>query len=120
MEFAPGRGQIHLHMLGIAKDMAYLKDFYKAQTMEDKGVVVDTYARETLDLVADVDIKDDDRNYFPVHPETPLSRKFCEVSDEAEDVRLLCQDCMCHHCNRFCMRDNRKNKPRTCKGWFWR
>ena len=74
VEFAPGRGQIHLHMLGIAKDMAYLKDFYKAQTMEDKGVVVDKYARETLDLYADVDVKDDDRNYFPVHPETPLSK----------------------------------------------
>ena len=118
VEFAPGRGQIHLHMLGIAKDMAYLKDFYKAQTMEDKGVVVDTYARETLDLIADVDIKDNDRNYFPVHSETPLSRKFCEVIDEAEDARLLCQDCMCHHCNRFCMRDNRKNKPRTCRAGF--
>ena len=118
VEFAPGRGQIHLHMLGIAKDMAYLKDFYKAHTMEDKGVVVDKYARETLDLYADVDVKDDDRNYFPVHPETPLSKKICEVTDEAEDVRLLCQDCMCHHCNRFCMRDGKKNKPRTCRQGF--
>ncbi len=68
VEFAPGRGQIHLHMLGIVKDMPYFKDFYKAQTMEDKGMVVDKYARETLDLVIDVDIKDDDRNYFPIHP----------------------------------------------------
>ena len=90
VEFIPRRGQIHVHMLGIAKDMAYLKDFYMVQTMEDKGVVINKYARETLDLYADVDIKDDDRNYFPVHPETPLSKKFYEVTDEAEDVRLLC------------------------------
>ena len=83
VEFAPVRSQTHLHMLGIAKDMAHLKDLYKAQTMEDK-----------------------------------VSRKFCKVSDEAEDVRLLCQDCMCHHCNRFCMRDNKKNKPRTCRVGF--
>ena len=82
--------------------------------MEDRGVVVDKYARETLDLVADVDIKDYERNFFPVHLETTLSRKFCEVSDEAEDVGLLCQDCMCHHCNRFCIKDNKKNKPRIC------
>ena len=75
VEFAPGRGQIHLYMLGIAKDMAYLNYFNKAQTMEDKGVVANKYARETLDLYADVDVKDDDRNYFPVHPETPLSKK---------------------------------------------
>ena len=32
VEFAPVRGQIHLHMLGIAKDKAYLNDFYKAKT----------------------------------------------------------------------------------------
>ncbi len=52
VEFAPERGQFHLHMLGIAKDKAYLNDFYKARTMEDKGVVVNKYAREILDLVA--------------------------------------------------------------------
>ena len=27
IEFAPGRGQIHMHMLGIGKDRAYLNDF---------------------------------------------------------------------------------------------
>ena len=41
VEFAPGRGQIHLHMLGIAKNKAYLKDFYKARSLEDKTAVVD-------------------------------------------------------------------------------
>ena len=69
-------------------------------------------------MVADIDIKDDDRKYSPVHPESPLSRKFCEVTDEAEDARLMCPDCMCHHCNRFCMRDNKNNKPRTCRVGF--
>jgi hypothetical protein len=54
-------------MLGIAKDKAYLNDFYKAKTMEDKAIVVDKYSREKLDMVADIDIKDDDRDYFPVH-----------------------------------------------------
>ncbi len=118
VEFAPGRGQIHLHMLSIAKHKAYLNDFYKANTMEDKAIVVDKYAREKLDMVANIDIKDDNRNYFPIHPESPLSRKFCEVTDEAEDARLLCQDCMCHFCNRFCMQDNKKNMPRTCRVGF--
>ena len=31
VEFAPGRGAIHLHILGIAKDKAYLEDFYQAR-----------------------------------------------------------------------------------------
>ena len=118
VEFAPGRGQIHLHMLGIGKDRAYLNDFYKAKTMEDKAAVVDNYAREHLDMTADIDIMDNDRKYYPLHPESPLSKKFCEVTDECDDVRLLCQDCMCHFCNKFCLRDNKKNVPRTCRVGF--
>jgi hypothetical protein len=31
VEFAPGRGAIHLHIVAIAKDMAYLQDFYHAK-----------------------------------------------------------------------------------------
>ena len=92
VEFAPGRGQIHLHVLGIAKNKAYLKDFYKAKSMEDKAAVVGKYAKEKLDMTADVNIKDDDRNYFPVHSQSPLSRKFCKACNEGKDVRHLCQD----------------------------
>ncbi len=76
--------------------------------MEDKAIVVDNYAREKLDMVADIDMKDDKRDYFPMHPESPLSRTFYEVTDEAEDARILCQDCMYHHCNIFCMQDYNK------------
>ena len=80
--------------------------------MEDK------YAREKLDMTADVKIKDDDKKYFSPHPESPLSRKYCEVINESKDVRLLCQDCMSHHCNKYCLRDNMKNTPRTCRVGF--
>ncbi len=76
VKYAPGMDQIHLHMLGIAKDKAYLNDLYKAKIMEDKAIVVDKYARKKLDMVADIYIKDDNRNYFPIHTESPLSRKF--------------------------------------------
>ncbi len=44
VEFAPGRGAIHLHIVAIAKDMAYLQDFYHAKTAEDKAAVVNKYA----------------------------------------------------------------------------
>ena len=67
-------------MLEIAKNRAYLNDFY----------VVDCYARETLGMTIDVHIKDDDKTYFPSHPELPLSGKDCEVVNERKDVRLLC------------------------------
>ncbi len=44
VEFAPGRGAICLHIVAIAKDIAYLQDFYHAKTAEDKAAVVDKYA----------------------------------------------------------------------------
>ena len=45
MEFVLGTGQIHLHILGIAKDKVHLHDFYKANTMEDKAAVTVKCAR---------------------------------------------------------------------------
>ena len=102
-------------MLGIARDKAYLNNFYKAKTMSNKATVVDKYAREKLDMTADIDIKDDNKNYFPVHTKSPLSSKFCQVLNKDEDVRLLCQACMCHHCNKFCLQNNKKDKHRSCK-----
>ena len=94
VEFAPDRGAIHLHMLGIAKDRAYLDNFYLANTMEDKAAVVDKYAVDHLDMTGDVYIVDDDPTYFPPHPQSPLARKYCQCEDQEEDVRLLAQDCM--------------------------
>ena len=73
-------------MLGIAKDRAYLDDFYKADTMEDKAIVVDQYARGYLDMTADVDIKDDNPPYFPPHPQSPLARKYYQCEDQKTDV----------------------------------
>jgi len=39
--------------------MAYLQDFFHAKTTEDKAAVVNKYAREHLDMTADVNINDD-------------------------------------------------------------
>ena len=63
-------------MISIAKEKAHLNDFYKANTMEDKSIVVDNYAREKLDIDANIDIKDNNRDYFPIHTESPLTKRF--------------------------------------------
>jgi hypothetical protein len=44
VEFAPGKGAIHLHMICIAGDKAYLWAFYQARTSEEKAEVLDKYA----------------------------------------------------------------------------
>ena len=38
VEFAAGRGQIHLHILGTAKNKAYLNNFYRAKTGQEKMI----------------------------------------------------------------------------------
>jgi hypothetical protein len=48
VELAPGCGAIHLHIVAIANDMAYLQDFFHAKTTEDKAAVVNKYARKNI------------------------------------------------------------------------
>jgi hypothetical protein len=85
VEFAPGRGAIYLHIVAIAKDMAYLQDFYHAKTAEDKAAVVDKYAREHLDMTKDVDIKND-KQRKPEYQNSPLGKRYCKSPNQDEDV----------------------------------
>ncbi len=50
VEFAPGRGAIHLHIVGIAYNKAYLREFYLAKTLNNKAQVLDRYAKLHLDM----------------------------------------------------------------------
>ena len=47
-------------MLGIRKNRAYLNNFYKATTLEDKDAVTDKYAREQLGMTAGINMKDEE------------------------------------------------------------
>jgi hypothetical protein len=98
VKFAPGRGAIHLHIVAIAKDMAYLQDFYHATTAEDKASVVDKYAQEHLDMTADVNINND-KQRKPEYENSPLGKRYCKSPNQEEDVQQLAEDCMCHQCN---------------------
>jgi hypothetical protein len=77
VKFAPGREAIHLHIVAIAKDMAYLQDFYHAKTAEDMATVVDKYAQEHLDMTADVNINNDKRRK-PEYRNSPLGKRYCK------------------------------------------
>lgn len=114
IEFAPGRGQIHLHLVGIADDKAYLTEFHKAKTMEEKARVVESYAKERLDMTADVRINDS-KDYRKDIATSPLATRYCEATNECEDARILAQDCMVHHCNKYCLRETTKSGPRECR-----
>ena len=97
VEFAPGRGQIHLQIITLSNDRAYLDNFYMAKTLNAKAAVVDKYAREVLDMTADIDINKDPKHRAS-RTTLPLLYTFCNIDDEEEDVRKMAEDCMCHHC----------------------
>ena len=102
VEFAPGRGAIHLHIVAIVKDMAYLQDFFHAKTTEDKAAVFNKYAREHLDMTADVEINNDKKRR-PEYQNSPFGKRYCKSPDQEEDVQQLAEDCMCHQCNKYCL-----------------
>ncbi len=77
VEFAPGCGAIHLHIVAIAKDMAYLQDFYHATNAEDKASVVDEYVPEHLDMTANVNINND-KQRKPECEKSPLIKSYCK------------------------------------------
>ncbi len=119
VEFVPGRRAIHLHIVAIANDMAYLQDFFHTKATEDKAAVVNKYAREHLDMTADVNINDDKQRKSE-YQYSPLGKKYCKSPDQEEDVRQLAEDCMCHQCNKYCLRLAKTNTigPRTCRVHF--
>jgi hypothetical protein len=58
VKFAPGRGAIHLHIVAIAKNKAYLQEFYNASSLHLKAEVLNNYAIDHLDMTADVKVND--------------------------------------------------------------
>lgn len=115
VEFAPGRGQIHLHLLAISKNRAYLDDFYKAKTEEEKISVIEDYAVEKLNMTANHRVNDNLKDYRANPLTSPLKRRFSEISDLDEDWVGLSQDCMMHECNDICLVPNKKSMPRVCR-----
>ncbi len=98
VEFAPGSGAIHLHIIGIARGKAYLRAFYQARTSEEKAEVLDKYAQENLDMMVDVNVNDDPQQK-PDYESSPRGKRYCKFNDHIEDVWRLAEDCICHQCN---------------------
>jgi hypothetical protein len=117
VKFAPGRGAIHLHVVAIGKDRAYLQDFFKASTLEEKAIVLNNYATKHLNMAADAKVSNN-LDYCPNYSTSPLAKRYSECSDEVEDVRQLAQDCMLHECNRYGLKSTKAGTPRTCRSHY--
>ncbi len=126
VEFASGRGQIHLHILGIAKNKAYLSDFYKAKSEADKIRVMQDYAEEHLGMTANMELDESHEKFNSnIQAESnttasPLGSHFSQCTDIDKDHQWLVQDSMNHDCNKYCLGDEDIEgiKLRTCRFGF--
>ncbi len=114
VEFTP-KGNISLHLLGIANDPNYLNYYFHARNQREKDIVISDYAKNVLHMTADVNVEDN-TNHTPSIIRSPLLDRYSEISDKEEDCRLLARDCMMHFCNEMCLRENKDfpENPRKC------
>lgn len=126
VEFAPGRGAIHLHILGIAKNKAYLHKFYNARTEKAKAKAIEEYATTMLGMTADVEV-DERHDRFRMEGKeagtiksSPLGTRFTDAENYDEDHVHLAQDCVLHKCHQYCLGEPDPSgiKLRTCKFGF--
>ena len=95
----------YTYIFSIAKDKAYLTDFYRAETEKEMIDVMKKYAQRMLDLIADIEV---DKNYSKLGKKNseilaPLGIRSGECSDGDTDHHFLTQDCMLHECNAYCL-----------------
>ncbi len=76
--------------------------------------MLNDYAIKHLDMTADAKVSDN-LDYRPNYSSSPLARRFCACHDKEIEVTQLAQDCMMHHCNRYCLKSNKASTPRTCR-----
>lgn len=109
-EFAPGRGQIHAHLLAIPKDHNIYKlchnDLKFADGNEARAERLSKWAKDTMGMTAEVSDSFDDRTTDP--KDSPSTIRLRDVNpyvasyeDDKEDLMKYCQE---HKCSGFCLR----------------
>lgn len=124
-EFAPGRGQIHAHLLAITTDskvvnkLAYLERKRGTHDAEQRrSQVLSDWAQKRFGLTASVD-KGFDELSVDNH-DSPVNYRFTDVKESLgsvrDDIEKMKKFVQVHECSGFCMKaKNKKTDRRTCK-----
>jgi Helitron helicase-like domain at N-terminus len=118
-EFAPGRGQIHVHLLAIRKDQTILhlchKDLQEPNGKTKRAERLAKWSSDHFGLTATVKDGFDQRQTSP--NSSPCSIRLSDVvktdptlHSTEEDEQNLLKFCQVHECNGFCMRRSKSNK----------
>jgi hypothetical protein len=110
-EFAPGRGQIHAHLMAISSDNSiYTLCHIDMQQRGSNGEEARAnrlcdWASKTFGLTATV--SDDFDNKEVNQENTPVRIRFLDVPklERQQDAELLMKHVQMHRCSKFCMRD---------------
>lgn len=121
-EFAPGRGQIHAHLLAISEDLGIFDQMEADKKREDAIELwparLATYAKDRLGFTAEVSEGFDELDAMK---ENPVRIRFTDLKRDSESIQrdeeLLKKRCMFHKCNGFCLRAGRgaNNHCRECR-----
>ena len=112
-EFAPGRGQIHAHLLAIPADHDIFTCCHKlSQEGNDRAQTLSNWAFESFGLTASVDNDFEELNAGEF--DNPVTLRFTDLSDDEEtkrqDLQRLMKGCEMHTCSKFCLRNGTEKK----------
>ena len=118
-EFAPGRGQIHAHLLAISKDqevytIAHQAAKFDAEANESeptRAKILSEWASSKFGLTASVGDDFDSRN---INDEQPTTIRFTDLGDDpkqhTEDIENLKKAVQVHDCSGFCMKPPKRKE----------
>jgi hypothetical protein len=118
-EFAPSRGQVHLHLLAICDFKSFYHYLHRYVPPLQKADVLAFWAKDYLGLSNEPD---------PVHitenDTHPSGLFYSDVQHHPSDLANLFSKCQTHHCSDYCMRkrnhtssleDNTSKLRRVCR-----
>lgn len=114
-EFAPGRGQIHAHLLAISGHQGIYKACHaikenSIQGKQQRADLMATWAKEKFGLTASVsEAFGDDPNSDEI---SPSSRRYGDIPEDPasqlSDVESLLRNTQLHRCSEFCLKKTNK------------
>jgi len=113
-EFAPGRGQIHAHLLAIPSNQGIYElchmDLMEPNGNHKRAVRLSDWASQRFGLTASVSDTYDNLNV--TWENSPAAIRFMDVAgkgpkEREHDVELLMKHVQEHECNGFCLRDSK-------------
>lgn len=103
-EFAPGRGQIHGHLIGIMKDRSFRKQVYNLRNDRSaQANFLHKWSEDKVSYTAEVDI-DIFNTQTPSQTDNPCMFTFTTAANKEKDKVNLLKFCQVHNCSEYCMR----------------